>query len=261
MNMRAFLEQPSDAIGWTPERVQLRYTEALRIVGRLPQMRAGSGGGGWPSLLMDMAKAYDEHARRTINGPALDEMGIARDTEIDMTGPRRPALPLAEQISRAEEAIGWPLRYLRGFTRGADALSIYCYGRAFRSFEVQPFLQERMRQAQELAKREADYINNKHPDHAKARQRRRELATEVNEILNGWLASAQTAEEAIVMKREALVLLRSWCAEAGVLPVQPRSPYQVCPDLVLARWALDRARKRAAAIIARGLIRDGVVVR
>ena len=245
---------------WTPEHVQVRYTEALRIVGRLPIAVMGGAGRAWPSLLMDMARAVDHEARRTLSGRALDAAGIAREDEIEPAVRFASDGPAPGQVSRAEEAIAWPMQYLGSHPRLADALSLFCYGRAFRSFEINPFLAERMRQARELAKREADDVNRSHAQ-AKARAKRVQLAKDVNEILNGWLATAEDEDHARIMKREAILLLRNWCAEAGVLPVPPRAPHEVVPDLVLARTTMDRIRKRAAALIAKGLQQDKVRVR
>jgi hypothetical protein len=245
---------------WTPEHVQLRYTDALRIVGRLPVAHAGSGGG-WPSLLQDMAKAVDAEARRTLHAKALDEAGIARADEIEPAVVFASDRPTPDQVSRAEEAIAWPLAYLQDYPKGADAFTLFCYGRAFRSFEIAPFLRERLRQAEVLAQREADEINNRSPEHAKARAKRLQLAKEVNAILNGWLATAEDEDHATIMKREAILLLRNWCAEAGVLPVQPRAPHLVCPDFVLQRERMDHHRKRAARQIAAALQEARVRVR
>lgn len=246
---------------WTPEHVQVRYTEALRVVGRLPVAIMGGSGRAWPSLLMDMARAVDHEARRTLSSKALDAAGIAREDEIEPAVRFASDGPSPDQVSRAEEAIAWPMHYLGSHPRYADALSLYCYGRAFRSFEINPFLAERMRQARELAKREADEINNRSPGQAKARAKRRDLAKDVNDILTGWLATAEDEDHARIMKREAIILLRNWCAEAGVLPLPPRAPHEVVPDLCLWRTQVDRNRKRAAALIAAGLQQEKVRVR
>ncbi len=248
-------------LAWTPEHVQARYTEALRVVGKLPIAVMGGSGSAWPSVLVDMARAVDAEARRTLHGKALDALGIARLDEVEPAVRFASDGPTPDQISRAEEAIAWPMTYLADHAKAADALSLYCYGKAFKSFEVNPFLAERYRQATILAKREADEVNNRSPSHAKARQKRRQLARDVNEILNGWLATAEDEDHAIIMKREAIILLRNWCAEAGVLPVPPRAPTEVVPDLCLWRTQVDRHRKRAAEIIAKQLTKNRVRVR
>lgn len=248
-------------LAWTPEHVQTRYIEALRIVGKLPIAIMGGSGSAWPSTLIDMAKAFDAEARRTLPWTALDKLQIARADEIEPAVRFASDGPTPDQISRAEEAISWPMRYLQGEPRLADAFSIFCYAKAFRSFEIRPFLAERMRQAQAIAKRQADEINNHSPAHEKARIKRRELARDVNEILKGWLATAEDEEHATMMKREALILLRNWCAEAGVLPIQPKAPHLVVPEFCLHENQVSRGRKRAAALVAKALQKDRAVIR
>jgi hypothetical protein len=247
-------------LAWTPEHVQVRYTEALRVIGKLPIAVMGGSGRSWPSLLVDMAKAFDAEARRVLHGKALDALGIARLDEIEPSVRFASDGPSAEQISRAEEAMQWPMIYLGSYPKGSDALSLYCYGRAFRSFEIAPFLRERLRQAREMAKREADTFNAS-PEQAKPRAKRQQLARDVAGILKGWLATAEDEAHAAIMRREAIVLLNNWCAEAGCLPARPRAPHLVCPDYVLARDRLDVHRKRAAEIIAKGLRKDRAAVR
>ena len=252
-------QQPAS---WTPEHVTARMVEAFRIERRAPWGRTGPSGAGqaWPSLLIDMAKATDHLARQTMTEKQLREAGIASRDDIETARVFASDRPGPDQLSRMEQALQWPMIYLAGHPREADAITIWTYAKANKSFEIKPFFAERRRQADILARRMSDSINRTHPEQAEARRKRLELAREVNAILNNRLASVTCRDEADEAKRDAIHTLAQWCVRDGCAPVV-LTMKQAVPNYCLWWSGLERARKRAALIIAKGLRSDRIPVR
>lgn len=259
MNSRIAAYRGGDApAAWTPEHVLHRLVEAHRVLRRSPWGGGGSGSG-WPSLLIDMSRAVDAEARLVMNDRQLKEAGIAGRGELEPPKTFASDLPTPDQLSRMEEAIAWPMIYLGAHQIEADAVTIFAYAKATKSFDIRPFLQERMRQAMLMAKTMSREINAS-PEQEPTRRRRHTIALDIAATVNARLANVTSAEEAEEVKRDARAVMRERCAVENCLPVVV-SPRAAAPGYCLARSTLDRARKRATAIIAAGLIQDRVFLR
>lgn len=247
---------------WTPEHVTQRLIEAQRVLRRAP-WGGGHGGGGsgsaWPSLLIDMAKAVDHEMRAVMNVHILDKMEIARPDEIETPASFASDRPSPDQLSRMEEAMAWPMRFLEGKQLESDAITIYTYAKANRAFDIKPFFKERQRQAQILARRLAHDINASDAQRAN-REKRVKVAKAVNDDLNRAIEGITDRAEYDELKRLAIVALRDRCIAEDCMPVTV-SLKEAAPGYCLWWSTLGRARKRAAGIIAKGLRKDRAVIR
>lgn len=225
---------------WTPEHVGARLIEAFEVLSR-SGARVGPGqyGNGWP--VHEFADMVDAQAR------ALAEKEKQQ---------ARAARPTADELSRMNEALAWPMAYLDGKPLQSDALTLWAYASAT-GRDMAGMLNHRKKKA--TAK--ADEMARRHnaPPHMHdgvvkdtrnqavldAYERRRAIAVQV---------------AATVPAAEALAVLRARCRDAGCLPLVVK-PHEAMPGRVLSRTNLDRQRKAAMEIVAAGLRRDGVAVR
>ncbi len=247
---------------WTPEHVTQRLIEAQRVLRRAPWgggPGSGGSGSGWPSLLIDMAKAVDHEMRRIMNVHILDTMEIARPGEIEIPVSFASDRPTPDQLSRMEEAMAWPMLFLEGKQIEADAITIYAYAKANKGFDIKPFFKERQRQAKVLARRMAHDINASDAQ-SDQRKKRVKVAKEVNDDLNRALEGITDPAEYDELKRLAIFALRDKCIAEDCMPVTV-SVKQAAPGYCLWWSTLGRARKRAADIIAKGLRKERVVIR
>lgn len=246
---------------WTPEHVTNRLIEAQRVLRRAPWGKGAPGGPGtvWPSLLVDMAKAFDHAMRSTMNGFVLDEMEIARPDEIEPQPVFASDRPTPDQLSRMEEAMAWPMRFLEGKQLEADAITIFAYAKANKGFDIKPFFKERQRQATILARKIAHDINASDAQ-SEQREKRFIIAKEVNADLNRALEGITDRAEYDELKRLALVALRDRCIAENCMPVTVALK-EAAPGYCLWWSTLGRARKRAADVIAKGLRKERVVIR
>lgn len=210
---------------WTPALVQSRLVEAVdtlaRTVGRVGPKPFG---GVWPNHIRDYPP----------------------ESVSDTTPPG------AHMISRAEEALMWPLAFLRDLPKHADALMLFCSARADGD-AVARLLRDRAKRGRVLAD---EMMRRNHV-------RKRDLAARVAAAANARFAALserQRATRATMIKAKAMDELRALIEQEGGLPVKLR-PSDMMPDKVLSRTRLDHYRKEAAAIVATRLNRAGVEVR
>lgn len=132
--------QDSDGltIAWTPEYVQLRLIEAASVFARIPATigpaRCKSA---WPVFVRTAEDLIDDQTQqRLMRFPHLvgnweariddtTKRHLSRDVQEDWE--RRPINPGLEAVSRAEEALFWPLRYLGDKPLHADALTLWAF--------------------------------------------------------------------------------------------------------------------------------------
>lgn len=223
----AELGDDEDALptSWTPALVQQRMVEAFdtlaRTVGRVGPKPFG---GCWP--------------------------GHIRDYPPESTSDR--SAPGAHMISRAEEALMWPLLFLKGEPKQSDALMLFCSAKADGDAVVR-ILRDRATRGKVGA--EAVIRHNKARRGALARA----VASRVNQRMAALDRRTLAARIAII-REKALDDLRAAIEGEGGLPLDLR-PSDVMPGKVLSRTRLDHFRKLAAATIARALNEGGVVVR
>lgn len=275
---------------WTPEHVSDRIIEAFRTLAHAP-LRVGpsAGGSGYPSILIAAAKSRDAWLRRSLPETMLGNLEEAVSHPHDEDGdedrlPRYASdLPTSIDLSRMEEALAWPMRYLGDAPLQADALLLFCMGQAYRSFEIQPILRDRLEKARRLAwttatsredaiakdaiERGADpdkesFAAFSAGDRAAvlAAERRRiiarAVAAETNKRIHerGSYAAAEERERAWKHYRRRVV-------EAGAAPEGFDDCIAAMPNACLFRWQVDRHRKRASATIAAGLRSGSIAIR
>lgn len=241
---------------WTPEHVQNRMVEAFDILARSgtrvgPRQHAN----GWPAMIHEFADLVDAQAR------ALAEKERQQE---------RRARPTAEQLSRMNEALKWPMTYLDGKPLQSDALMLWAYATAL-GRDMAAMLHHRKKKAMALA----DEIMRKHnaPPHIHegkvmdtrdravldAYERRMEIAREVARITNETLARAAKHTHAQI-RAEAQAAFRARCRDLGCLPLVVK-PHEALPGRCLSRTNLDRQRKVGAATVASSLKSAGLAVR
>jgi hypothetical protein len=229
---------------WTPEHVGVRLIEAFEVLSR-SGVRVGPGayGNGWPAMVHEFADMVDAQAR------ALAEKEKQQ---------ARAARPTADELSRMNEALAWPMAYLDGKPLQSDALMLWAYASAT-GRDMAGMLNHRKKRATakaEAAARRANAAPHVDPEDGQVKdtrdpavlaayERRREIAREV---------------AATVPAAEALAVLRARCRDADCLPLVVK-PHEAMPGRVLSRTSLDRQRKVAAAAVAAELRQQGVAVR
>lgn len=221
---------------WTPEHVAARLVEAFRIVARDPHVGPRQHANGWPEYLREFGDLTDQ---------IEDEKFAARRERLD-----------SGQVSRMNEALSWPMRFLDGKPLQADALMFWALATA-RDRDMAAMLNKRKKRAMALAAEmsrkhnapphihDGKVMDTRAPAVLEAYERRRAIAREVS---------------ATIPAPQAPAVLRDRLAEAGCLPLVVK-PHEAMPGRCLSRTNLDRQRKIAAAAIASGLRRAGVAVR
>lgn len=223
---------------WTPEHVRKRLIAAFdvlrRSVGRVGPHEFTSP---WPEVYADFKdlldpQAYRNHQIRFWSGSTTR--------------------PSAHDIALMEEALRWPLEFLRDYPKEADALTLFCVARS-----EDGIIAARLRERVEAAKRRIPVVI------ADNRRRRAALARDVAAWANGRLASMTERERAVrhdIIRHNAAIRLERAIAAAGGLRLDLR-PHDVMPGRVLTREPLDRYRKRGEARISAALHLRDVPVR
>ena len=222
---------------WTPEHVQARLVEAFDILARSgtrvgPRQHAN----GWPAMVHEFADLVDAQAR------ALAEKERQQN---------RAARPTADELSRMNEALAWPMAHLEGKPLQADALMLWAYATAL-GRDMAAMLHQRKKRASALAE--------------EMMRRRNALphAGDCRSIADQWRAALrrQIARDvaASIPAADAPATFRARCEAANCLPYRVQ-PHEAMPGRCLSRTNLDRQRKVAAAAVAAGLRRQGVAVR
>lgn len=230
-------------LSWTPEHVQTRMVEAFDILLR-SGTRVGprSHGNGWPAMIHEFADLVDAQAR-----------AIAEKEKQQA----RAARPTADELSRMNEALAWPMAHLDGRPLQADALMLWAYATAA-GRDMAAMLHHRKKKAAAIAEEMARRRN------ALPHGRGETGAGDTRSLADQWRAAlrVQIVREvaATVPAAEAQAELRRRLAAANCLPYRFK-PHEAVPGRCLSRTNLDRQRKIGAAAIAAGLHRGGVAVR
>jgi len=242
---------------WTPEHVQARLVEAFDILARSgtrvgPRQHAN----GWPAMVHEFADLVDAQARAIAEKEKQQE---------------RAARPTADELSRMNEALTWPLRHLDGRPLQSDALMLWAYATAL-GRDMSAMLHARKKRATALAEEMARRHNapphidpdgvvkdTRDPTLLEAYRRRAVIAREVADLANAEMAKASLTKHAEI-RVQARAAFMARCRDAGCLPLLLQ-PHEAMPGRCLSRTNLDRQRKVAAAAVAAGLRRQGVAVR
>lgn len=228
---------------WTPEHVQARMIEAFDVL-----MRSGINTGPsrktgfWPPVVHEFSDLVDQQAR---------EAAEARGRLVR-------SRPTSDEASRMEEALEWPMRYLKDDAMQADALTLWCLCQAT-DREVEPLLHKRKLAAMQTAERMARGINSGETQ-AGARLARRRAAQAMVEAVNARLRGASTPAEQNAIRSKARADLAAACREGGFAPVRVM-PHEAVPGICLTRKTLHKWRKRGAETVAKALIKARVVIR
>ncbi|WP_199085984.1 hypothetical protein [Bosea sp. ASV33] len=211
---------------------------------------------GWPAMIHEFSDLVDAQAR------ALAEKEKQQE---------RAARPTADELSRMNEALKWPMAYLDGRPLPSDAMMLWAYATAL-GRDMAAMLHHRKKRAMALA----DEMMRRHnaPPHRddkgavkdtrepaviEAHERRAAIAREVAGLANAEMAKANLSKHAEI-RVQARAVFMARCREAGCLPLQVK-PHEAMPGRCLSRTNLDRQRKIAAATVATGLRRAGIAVR
>ena len=244
--MRAYYgEEDVDAppLNWTPEHVQKRMVDAFDVLSRAAVGSFGGAGSGWPALLQEMARFVDA-AERNPNAPLSEDEREAAE----QAWRRNRGRPTDRQLSLMDEALQWPMLYLRTNPMQADALVLFGLGSGD-DVSIRETL--RLRKKRALAKIAAlDQIN------AATRQRIAAAVAAKTELRFKRAGPGQVAR----IKAEAHAEFQTACADRNCLP-SALKPSDILPGKVLSRTNLDKQRKRATATISAELNRLRVVVR
>lgn len=242
---------------WTPEHVANRMVEAFEVLAR-------SGGrtgpsretNGWPAMVQEFADLVDAQAR------LLAEKEKAQS---------KAARPSADELSRMNEALRWPMDHLDGKALASDALMLWAYAKATGK-DMDGMLHQRKKRATKLASEmmrranedphfdpDGNLKDTRSPEVLARNERRRLIALELVDALNARMVAVPKSEHQALIKA-AHEALRNRCKAEDCLPTIYR-PRDAVPGRVMARTTLDRQRKIAAAAIAAGIRRAGVPVR
>lgn len=204
---------------WTPEYVAQRFAAAVKAGGRWhgPQAMAGF----WPPTVVEYADRVDKQAREQAAAEAAAEQ--ARREMMDEE--QNPEARLMDP-TLVEEALRWPMAYLRDQEREAVCLVIWAQARA-RLLKIEPFL------------RRARMAHNHHRERAGEA-----LPDEAAFELEKWRARLADGSE---FERAQHIAMVNRFASGHVCPIE---------KTYLHRW-----RKKAAALISDQLEADGVKVR
>lgn len=247
-------------LSWTPEHVQNRMVEAFDILMR-SGTRVGPGrhGNGWPAMIHEFSDLVDAQAR-----------AIAEKEKQQA----RAARPTADELSRMNEALAWPMNHLDGLPLQADALMLWAYATAA-GRDMAAMLHHRKKKAATLAEEMARRRN------ALPYGRGETGAGDTRSLADQWRAALRQLiirelVAAMDMQRAALDPDdregRTRINREGLDEARRRlklfncehyrvQPHEAVPGRCLSRTNLDRQRKIAAAAVAAGLQRQGVAVR
>jgi hypothetical protein len=243
-------------VSWTPEHVQGRLVEAFEILSR-SGIRVGPGrvGNGWPAMVHEFADLVDAQAR------AIAERERQQ---------QRAARPTADELSRMNEALAWPMAFLDGKPLQSDALMLWAYATAL-DRDMAAMLHQRKKRAMKMADEamrrhnaaphvvDGEVKDTRDPLVLQAYARRVEIAREVAAITNVALAKADRTTHGSI-RAQAQAAFKARCRQEGCLPLSLQ-PHEAMPGRCLSRTNLDRQRKIAAAAVAAKLERSAVVIR
>lgn len=243
---------------WTPEHVGKRLIEAYEVLSRSgARVMPKQFGNGWPAMVHEFADMVDAQAR------LLAEKEKAQ---------ARAARPTADELSRMDEALRWPMDHLDGRPLAADALMFWTYAKAtgrdqdgmlhHRKKAAIALADEMMRRANgppHINPETGEISDTRDADVLARNLHRATIAEEVAAATNARLATMPKTSHAEI-RMQAQATFRAKCRDAGCLPVLVK-PHEAIPGRVLNRRTLDRQRKIAMDVVADRLRRAGVAVR
>ena len=235
---------PNDVIpiAWVPAHIGVRMIEAFSVlIASVGRVGPRSHSNAWPDMMQEFHELVDAQTRA--------QMEADRRAALE----RKRERPSAEAHSRADEALAWPLRYLRAFPLQADAIQLWAFCRAT-GREIEPILADRNKRAKALA---ADLSSKENT--------RRDLArSEVLRSNAAWanerLAGVSDPQRIAAIKRNAEIRCQREIDDRDLRAVTLR-PHEAMPGKILGRTYLDKQRKIAMMTICEALTRDEVVVR
>jgi hypothetical protein len=277
--------------GWTPERVQARLIEAYDVLRRLPgRLGPKAHGNAWPEFRS--VAVYDEHELRDLL--ALDRMAyraaVAENEEVrqarvadQRAKADKPKAPEADEVSRAQEALGWALSHLRDAPLQADALGLWCLCTASCG-NLEAILRQRRQIADDLVEDRRKEIRAEEKRDRAIMAELRKRTQRVDPLVERRQAAETEAMAAL--RQEVIAKAIAWANErlAGVLEPEraeaikenarikaerdlaAAKPERVTRQMVwpgknFTRRALDKHRKAGAAALAKALDREGIEVR
>lgn len=216
------------------EIVLTRMEEAFETLKRVPS-RIGpqAFGSNWPTVLREFADLADRGSYEQ----------YAKESEASAF-----KMPLTSyEVSRMDEALRWPSRFLSDRPREADALNTWAMSVAFHR-NLEALLKKRAKQARRLADFVAAQLNQQ-------RDRRvKELAFDASQWANMRAALSPRTHEAIErIVVNAQIRLEREMKRNKLSKLIIVDPAAVSPDKTISRTSLDRHRYIAAQIIAEGL--------
>ncbi|MEW9304531.1 hypothetical protein [Labrys neptuniae] len=197
-----------------------------RIPGAVGPKQPGSG---WPAIVREMGE---------------EDSFRSGDREFQR------ALSKA-QISRMEEVLAWPSRFLADEPLAADALNLWAMCKAW-GRSIDGVLQGRAKQAADIARVVEREINERRGAQRKAAAGEAATWTNKRRFLSDGSAEAR---ERIVAN--ALIRLERDLASKGLVHAAVIvKPAECSPDKVISRTSLDRWRFVGARVIAEGVTRS-----
>lgn len=277
---------------WTPEHVIERLVEGFDVLKRTPA-RLGPAGPStaWPVMRIDpdgddedlvaRAKKNSLDLAELIAEKAEREAAIAARAESQKDEADKRPPPTPHENSRAMEALGWCLTYLRDEPLLADALQLYCRCTAHHVSAAKALRDRRLEADIEVARHNARVVEDRRDgmlqqeikartdavdplvkrrqsdiDAAVAAQRREIIARAVS-WANSRLVGADAGKAENVKANARIRAERDNAAVAG----ERVRRQDVRPGKVFSRRMLDFYRKAGAQAISDALHRDGVDVR
>lgn len=219
----------ADEDRWTPELVEARLIEAFETLDRV-ERRPGPAGfrSTWPAVMREWAELFDAQA-------------YAEHQRAVTTVRLKPNM---RQISRMEEALAWPARFLSADLKCADAINLWALAKA-RGISIAGILRYRNAGAVKQAKALEASIN---ADLARQRAAQaQEVATWAN--MKRFLSDGSREH---IERIEGNARIRLERCVANLRPVIIK-PSDVSPDKVISQTSLDRHRYMASSLIVMGL--------
>lgn len=223
---------------WTPELVGLRMIEAYRVLARMPSSwgpRAPRNA--WPAVLQEWEDLLDMSAWRN---------RLAEEPKADP--------PTKEEVSRADEALGWPMDHLADNRLHADALMVWASCLASGQS-----IKRRLAKRNALASAHAAQMMN--IENARRKAKRDKIAADVVRWANRKLkAAGGDKSRCQAIKANAQIRFERAVTEAEAWATEI-TPAQAMPGKVRIEKTMTRYRKAACAMLAEALNIGSVVPR
>ena len=238
---------------WTPEHVTYRLVEVYDVLRRTPmRLKPKSFGTAWPTMVHEYSDMIDTEklAQALVTGQTATARGMVQDAEAEVQriaeredteeAERIAKTPLPDEVSRADEAMGWCMTYLQRRPMQADGLQTWAFCTAG-NIPIDVFLRARVDIADAMV-------------HRRKWDSLRESARMIADRANSMMELDPKSVRSIKVRAHA-----AFKEVAGLkLTIQRKD---VWPDRVFTQLWLNVCRKDGAEEIAFRLRRDGVGVR